>query len=284
MKLFAVLFLTAVIVTSCNWINPSEETPSFVKVESISFTSSSTEGTDNQNFADAWVYIDGEKIGAFEMPLTFPVLKEGSHSIQIFPGIKLNGISNTRAIYPFVKPWEATVNLVKDSVTIIYPATTYDDNLQFRVIEGFEDAGMTINSTSLSDTIMLRTSEPTEVFEGSFSGLLAVDTQHDTIDVRSNSSYVLPQTGAYIFLEMNFKTEAPLAVGVISNTSGYSVYHPIVVFNETSTWKKVYVNLTPVVNREYNADSFFFFFRMELPDGMSSAKAYIDNVKLIHAE
>ncbi|HPB02256.1 MAG: hypothetical protein AB7V36_11540 [Bacteroidales bacterium] len=284
MRLFAIFFLTAVIMTSCNWINPSEETPSFIKVESISFSTESTEGTENQNFTDAWVYINGEKTGAFEMPLTFPVLKEGPVTIQIYPGIILNGISNTRAIYPFVKPWEATINLVKDSVSIIQPASTYYDNLEFRVVEGFEDAGMTINSTTLSDTIMLRTSEPSEVFEGSFSGMLAIDTQRDTIDVRSNASYVLPQTGDYIFLELNFKTQAPLVVGVIANKGGYSVYHPLIILNETNTWKKVYINLSPVVSREYDADSFFFFFRMELPEGMSEAKAFIDNIKLIHAE
>ena len=113
---------------------------------------------------------------------------------------------------------------------------------------------------------------------------MAVDTKHDTIDVRSNMSYVLPQSGAYVFLEMNFKTDAPLIVGVISNTNGYLVYHPIVVFNETTTWKKAYVNLTPVVSREYNANSFYFFFRMVLPNGMSEARAYLDNVKLIHAK
>lgn len=284
MRLFAIFILTAVIMTSCNWINPSEETPSFVRIESISFSTTSIQGSANQSFVDAWVYIDGEKMGAFELPLTFPVLKEGTFTIQVYPGVKLNGIANTRAIYPFVKPWEATISLTKDSATIIHPTTTYYDNLSFRVIEGFEDAGMTITSTTLSDTIMLRTSEPTEVFEGSFSGLLAVDTQRDTVDVRSNASYVLPQTGAYNFLEMNFKSQAPLAVGVISNTGGYSVYHPIIVLNETDTWKKVYVNLTPVVSREYEANSFFFFFHMELPEGMTEAKAYLDNIKLIHAE
>ena len=73
-------------------------------------------------------------------------------------------------------------------------------------------------------------------------------------------------------------------MGVIANKGGYSVYHPLIILNETNTWKKVYINLSPVVSREYDADSFFFFFRMELPEGMSEAKAFIDNIKLIHAE
>jgi hypothetical protein len=285
MKLFFTsLVVIALIASSCNWINPSEEIPSFIKIDSVSFSTSSIEGSNNQNFVDAWVFVDDEKIGAFELPLTFPILKDGKHNIKIYPGIKLNGISNTRAMYPFVKPWETTINLTKDSVTFIQPSSKYNDNLDFKVIEGFEDAGMTINSTSFSDTVMLRTSDPSDVFEGAFSGLMAVDTKHDTIDVRSNMSYVLPQSGAYVFLEMNFKTDAPLIVGVISNTNGYLVYHPIVVFNETTTWKKAYVNLTPVVSREYNANSFYFFFRMVLPNGMSEARAYLDNVKLIHAK
>lgn len=287
MKIVFFVLVTAVVMTSCNWINPSEETPSYIRVESIPFSTTSIQGTSNQSFVDAWVYIDGEKIGTFQMPCTFPVLLEGSHKVKVFPGIKLNGIASTRSIYPFAQPWEATINLIKDSVTFIHPTSSYYDNLVYASLENFEDAGITLTETSLSDTVMQRVSvsdNPSNVFEGSYSGMLVVDTDHDTIDVRSNSSYVLPNTGAYNFLELNFKTDAPVVVGVISNTSGYSVYHPVLILNETSTWKKIYVNFTPVITREYQAGSFYYYFRMELPDGMTEAHAYIDNIKLIHAE
>jgi len=284
MRSFVLIFAAAVALTSCNWINPSEETPSFIRVESIGFNASSTQGTESQNFVDAWIYIDGKSVGAYELPCTLPVLAEGEHTFEIIPGIMLNGISNTRAIYPFVKPWTSTINLVKDSVVEIHPVSSYYDEIVFETIEDFESGGITIGETTFSDTIMQRTDDPSIVFEGGYSGMLAVDTQHDTIVVKSNSAYVLPTAGEYNFLELNFRTEAPLVVGVISNTGTQSVFHEIVVLNETDIWKKVYVNLTTVTAREYDASSFYYFMWMRLPEGKTEARAYIDNVKLIHAE
>ena len=84
MRYFVLILLAAVALTSCNWINPSEETPSFIRVESIDFSTSSTQGTDSQNFVDAWIYIDGKSVGAYELPCTLPVLAEGEHTLRLF--------------------------------------------------------------------------------------------------------------------------------------------------------------------------------------------------------
>jgi hypothetical protein len=83
---------------------------------------------------------------------------------------------------------------------------------------------------------------------------------------------------------LNFKTDVETAVGVIANVGSQSIYHAVMVLNPTDVWKKIYINISPVVNRESQASSFFIFFRAELPDDATTATVYLDNIKLIHAE
>lgn len=284
MRLFFYAFILAIVLSACNWINPSEEVPSYIHIDSIAFSSNSTQGTSSQNITDAWVYIDGKNMGVYEMPCTFPVLKSGTCNVQVFPGIKLDGIAATRAIYPFMKSWSGDFNLKLDSTITISPAVTYTDDIEFEVIEDFESGGVTFSETTLSDTILLRTTEVGEVFEGGYSGKMVVDTYHPQADVKSNDAFVLPQGGAYNFLEINFKTDVVVGVGVIANDGTQSVYHPVVGLNPTTTWKKIYINLSPVVSRETSSYSFYVFFRINLPDDMSVATFCVDNIKLIHVQ
>lgn len=284
MRLLFYSLILAIALSACNWINPSEEIPSYVRIDSISFSATGTQGTASQSIVDAWVYIDGENAGVYELPCTFPVLKTGNCRIQVFPGIKLDGISATRAIYPFMKSWEGNFDLLENSITIISPAVTYAGNLEFEVIEDFESGGITFSETVYSDTILMRSSDPGEVFEGGYSGKIVVDTDHPLADVKSNDAFLLPQGGAYNFLELNFKTDVAVGVGVIANDGTQSVYHPVVGLNPTTTWKKIYINLSPVVSRETSSYSFYVFFRINLPDDMSVATFSVDNIKLIHVQ
>lgn len=281
---FLAIIIVLLLSTSCDWINPSEETPSYIQIDSIGFTVIGSQGTANQNFVDAWVFINGKSAGTYELPCTFPVLVSGDVNIQVFPGILLNGISATRSIYPFVSDYEISATLIEDSILHIYPTSTYKTNLEFEIIEDFESGGLTLTSSSLSDTTIERTSDPAEVFEGSYSGVLTVDEERTVADIKTINAFVLPQGGAYNFIELNFKTEVETVVGVIANTGTQSVYHPVMVLNKTDKWKKIYVNISPVVSRESQASSFYIFFRAELPDGETSAKVFLDNIKIIHAK
>lgn len=270
--------------TSCDWINPSEEIPSYVQIDSIAFSVIGSQGSADQNLVDAWVYIDGENAGVYELPCTFPVLKNGNVDIQIFPGIKLNGISATRGIYPFVNSYSISATLQQDSVLHVQPTSTYASNLEFEIIEDFESGGLLFSGSTLSDTSIDRTNDPLDVFEGSYSGIIELDETRPLADIKSIDAFALPQGGAYNFIELNFKTDVETAVGVIANVGSQSIYHAVMVLNPTDVWKKIYINISPVVNRESQASSFFIFFRAELPDDATTATVYLDNIKLIHAE
>lgn len=276
--------LLAAALSSCNWINPSEETPSYIHIDSFDFSAVSGEGTSNQNIVDAWIFVDGEKIGAFELPCEVPVLKSGTVDIQVYPGIKLDGISTTRAIYPFMNHYAITTNLKEDSITTLTPSSQYASDLVFDVIEDFESGGITFSETSYSDTNIFRTTEPTEVFEGGASGIIKVNTERPNADIKSNNAYVLPSLGQYVFMELNFKTDVEVEVGLIANKGTQAIYNSVLILNTTTTWKKIYINYTPLVTREYDASSFYIYFRVILPDDKTEGTVLFDNIKLIHPE
>jgi hypothetical protein len=46
-----------------------------------------------QNITEAWLYVNGEFLGAYSLPAKVPVLAEGNTEIWVYPGVKENGIN-----------------------------------------------------------------------------------------------------------------------------------------------------------------------------------------------
>ena len=54
------------------------------------------EGQLTHKITDAWVYVDEQLIGIFEVPFKIPILKEGLASIRLYPTIRVNGVAATK--------------------------------------------------------------------------------------------------------------------------------------------------------------------------------------------
>src|SRR5687768_8161045 len=83
-------------ISSCEVINPSEDIPSYIRIDSISVIDTTTNNPvfkGSQRVTDAWIFIDGILHGVYELPATFPVLEEGTHKLTIYGGIQVNGIA-----------------------------------------------------------------------------------------------------------------------------------------------------------------------------------------------
>ncbi len=283
------LFLCFIFIFfSCEIYNPSEEIPYYVHIDKIDVTTNySGQGSNSDKITDAWVYIDGDIIGAFEMPVTFPILKQGNHSISIKAGIKINGIAATRGIYPFYKPIVQDINLIGNKVINLsdtsanYCTTTsYYDDITFAWKEDFEDPGMTLVKTDNSDTIISRTSD--DVFEGSYSGAIYLDAERPFFEAKTSDAFVLPKGGSPVFLEFNYKTNNKINVGIFSNFSTQSIQHNILIINTTDKWSKIYINLTDNISDDYNAINYNIFFGAQKQDDVSEAIILLDNIKLVH--
>ncbi|MEI6851980.1 MAG: hypothetical protein WCL06_04020 [Bacteroidota bacterium] len=280
-SLFPLLFLLAIVFySSCK---KNDLVPSYIHIDKITLNSTyEIDGTNSSKITDAWVYVDDDLIGIYELPATFPVLYTGSHKISVRAGVKLNGIAMSRGYYPFFETYNTTIDLQKEEIDTISPVVTYfPGKIQWK--EDFEDAGISIVRYVDSDTSIYKTTDPADAFEGSFSGVANLDaTRHYMLCV-SDSTLEIPQNQSPVFLEMNYKTNTYLTVGMYGKlASGTTERIPTIVLNPTNEWKKIYINLTYTANYTVNTNGFKVFFEANKPDSLTSAKVLIDNIKLLY--
>ena len=129
--------------------------PSYIHIDYMAVSTSAHPlyGSSSSKITDVWVYADDQPIGAFELPATIPILMTGVHTVTIKPGIKIDGISELRSIYPFYMPYTASMNLVAgiNNAIKINPTVVYSSSTIFQWEEDFEQ-GISIDSANFSDT------------------------------------------------------------------------------------------------------------------------------------
>jgi hypothetical protein len=291
-ELIIISLILTFLFSGCDKFEGGQTVPSYIQIDTIMLqTNYSVQGTANHKIVDAWVYVDDQYMGAFEMPDVFPVLFEGVHRIEIMPGIMLNGISNTRAPYPMFKP--VTVNdfqLYKDSTVTINPVTAYYDNVGFIWMEDFEDPGLSITRAPQSDTGIYR-SQPENapgIFMDEFSKYSGIAYLDDTrkyfllqSDDGNGKGFVLNR-GDYIFLELNFKTTIPVTVGMFIERYNVGIEkRPLIFLNNTNVWTKIYVNFTPMVNETADALNYKVYLEAEKSTTGGTETVMFDNIKLL---
>ncbi len=279
-----IIILSIIFLNSCKK-DGEEYIPSYIHIDSIAFSNTSGLGlTASHSITDAWVYIDDNLVGAFELPVTFPVLYEKTHSVKIRPGIKLNGISSTRSYYLIYKDYIKDFILVKDSVLNIPVSSAYADNDVFEWVENFEVGLPAIEEIPGSDTNIIKTSAPGQVFEGSFSGLISLTEDNNYFKAATIDAFELPQFGNFVFLELNYKTNNEFLIGLYANYPSNVVEKHVLYINPKDNWNKIYVNLTNVVSQEINALNFKVMFMAIKDAGVDQADILLDNIQLIYVK
>lgn len=276
----------------CDKFEGDQTVPAYLRIDSIGFTTDYvTQGTRDQKLVDVWVYVDDDLVGGFELPATIPVLAEGRQKLELRPGIMLNGISDTRAPYPCIQPMIfEDFELIPDSAVEVYGVTDYYGNSEFRWMEDFEDASLAIHETTKSDTTINRTypsGNPDAYINGEsqFSGICYLDDGHDFMELVSddgNGQGFVFDRGDFVFMEIHYKIDLPVLIGLyIKKFDGTIQDRSFLVLNDSDTWKKIYVNFTPIVNETVDAEDFKIYFQTQLPEGDNSAVILLDNLKLI---
>lgn len=280
--------LLALNLASCHKFEGDQTIPAYVRIDTVLFTADYvTQGSSTHKITDAWVYVDDQLIGVYELPSTFPVLASGKHKLEIRAGIKLNGIGATRAPYPFYLPYTLSdFNFVPDSIQLVKPFTTYYDNLTFAWMEDFEGSGLSLESTSQGDTAIFKTNPANHPDAwlspySSYSGIVHLDQAHNTFQSASFLEYELPKLGKSVLLELDYKCEREFVVGLIAKLPANYVYLPLIVVNKSEKWNKIYINLGPNVSEYTTAQSFKVYFEAGLGEG-DNAKIFFDNIKLIY--
>lgn len=274
-----------VLLSSCELYNPTEPIPAYIHIEKIDLTTAinGSQGSNSQKIADAWVYVDDKLQGCYELPVTFPVLQEGTHKVTIRAGIKINGIAATRTAYPFYESYTQFIDFQKGTTINLTPTITYKTNTNFDFLESFENVGLLIDTTANSDTTLQKISSPAEnVFEGSYSGITYLDgTTHTFFEFATINTYALPKNFD-VYLEFNYKCNYPFTVSMYASGTASTVQLSVLHFNPSSSWNKAYVFLTPAINSALNATNYKIAWGAVNNTGADSAAFLFDNIKLVH--
>lgn len=272
-------------IHSCEIINPEEDIPSYIHINYIQLqiNDSIKEGTSSHKITDAWVYIDDELLGAYELPVTFPVLKEGKHILKVKAGIKVNGIADTREKYPFYDFSIDTINLIKGSIIEVNPVVQYFQGITFAWIEDFE-TGNSLTKTNSSDTAIQLVDADTSIgYLGNKSAAIYLDSAHTFyVSTASPGQFELPK-GSPVYLEINYKCNNEFAVGIFKNTSSQSIQlQPSLYINPSNKWNKIYVSLTNDVKAQTDAVSYEVYFGVIKEESVPYPEIYLDNIKLVY--
>lgn len=278
---FSFFLLLLLAQTSCEKFSGDQTVPAYLRIDSIRLTTDySTQGTAMNNITDAWVYIDGELIGTFQLPATFPVLKKGTHTLMVFPGIKKDGIAATRVNYSFYQEINKTIDLVPDQTLDVGTlSTTYSNKTKFIWKEDFDNAAITLDTTNATTEKIKQTASDSLTLEGLHSGIVELDTIGATFEAVSHSTFTIPNSA--VFLEMNFRMNTSLIVGVYVTTFGLINEVPIMTLLPTNDkWKKIYIDLTTTLNAYSGATKFRVYYYVKNTTG-DHYRILLDNIKVL---
>ena len=259
---------------------------SYVTIESFNYNTNNNETIpfsndfESINISDCWVTFNGQFIGAYEMPSKIPVHMSGNINARISPGIKVNGISSNRIIYPFYKEYEISTEINLDQNIELYPITEYRDNVDLDDLTGGDfEIGNILIATEFSDTIPITQTE--NVFQGNKSCAIYLDTTNHYFLIKNIEPLTFQNYIDDIFLELDFKSSIPFRVGLILNNDVSTRQEHMIIY-ESNDWKKLYLDLSPIIGLGGNLNNYNIYFEADLPDEMSSGFVYLDNLKIVH--
>ena len=302
--LFSVTF-AALLLPSCKKFEGSQTVPSYIYIKDVEVQCDYVVyGANTHKIVDAWVYVDDNIVGCYELPAAFPVLKEGKHKVAVYPGIARDGIRDLRAQYPFMAPWEnENVNLVEGVMDTLKPVFHYypvgvDENMHIWM-EDFDQGGTKVEMVSPSNVDIdivsgpLAWHDPYGIYNKSAKLTLTCDTMQFRFATEKFTKGILPTKGSACMLEMDYKCSDTCVVG-LRYLMDYTLYSEGLVRlkptgaigQEPEKWNKIYINIGPYLVDYEDSEYFQIYFSSWDPDRRNNGTQYFyfDNLKIIYRD
>lgn len=302
-KLFAspitvvVFMLILLIVNSCSKQSFKAEIPSYVYISEMTLETEVSEGSGSNKITDAWVTMNGEFLGVFELPATVPVLAQGPQDFTIYPGVKANGISATRIRNPFLEVCDLysndltgglldsnQIHLYKDSMVSVSAKTHYSPNTEFLMIEDYEGNELAMKVSDYSDTNFV-VGSPGAFFEDENAcAVVYLDKANSFFEMHSSEMISLDKLYSPTMLELNYQCDQPFEVGVLIKSSSSELLRRFesLRVNPSADWNKIYVHMTNQVVLGNSSDQYGVYINALKSDSSETASFYFDNIKWLH--
>ncbi len=260
--------------------------PSYLLINHFSVvTNGATQGSSSQIITEAFVYIDDQIAGVYHLPASIPFALTGSHSIKIAPAIIENAIaSNPRHAYTFLTAFDTIINFTAANPVTIFPVIGYRSSVKFALIEDFENPLPLFTKTTYNtiDTLT-RDSIPADNMEPGHCALFEIKNGI-LMEYATRNKYSLPSSAiSETFLEINYKSELPLAIGLYIDEPTTIIKTGVVTLNAKASWSKAYINLTGLVSARPFGTKYSLFISAANAD-INVKNVFVDNIKILHFE
>ncbi len=270
----------------CTVIDPAEDIPSYLHIDAITLNAGNGQGTNRASITDAWIFMDGDLLGGFELPCDVPILAEGTHRFIIRGGVKMNGLGSTRAIYPSWKGWEGNVELRRGQSVTASPVVTYFTGIDFinTWMLDFE-AGNSLAPEPTCSCTLKRVTGP-DVYEGIYSGYMHLNNTDTTFFYGASSSGFIMSPTNDTWLEFDYRSDVAFTVGIREPINNYN--EPWLEVQPNQNWTKIYIRLTDVLAKAATVGPvspanapYKIYFALVNPSSQAESNLYIDNIKLL---
>jgi hypothetical protein len=287
------LFVLALSFYSCD--KEDEQVPAYLHITKFSFTSKVADfGLGTSDIIGAKVFVNGQEIGNFELPVTIPVLSSGNAIVEIFPNVKENASGSNQKYYKPYMSYIDTLFLEPKIIDTIAPKSTYRSNTNLVWMEDFEDQAISMVKSGYNNTNDSIVAIPTNTFgvdqpfSGSdYTGYVNIVSDSLVIFERSTvNSFLLPNLGTDVYVEMDIKTNVPVQVGIYADNNITVIQSPVLVVTATNgNWKKIYVNLKSETGDLTAGTKVRIFLGTYKETGDTVDKhIYVDNLKLLYVQ
>jgi hypothetical protein len=275
--LFLFLAPAFILVNSCKKYAPA---PAAFFIQSSTVTvapsSSTLQGSASHKITDLFLYVDGQFQGAYKTGNTMPIVNRGQKvHIDVFAGIKNNGIDETTITWLLYEKIGFDT-LVESGKTIDRPlAFKYNPNVKFPWLEDFDGMSVSlVRSSQTSTNTVLSVAPGFEGKSASFACAPEIFAQFE-----SAIDYSLPAGNSNVYLELNYKCNCPVEIGVLTSLGERKV---VMTLNPKEEWNKIYIQLADAVNRAPNSSKHKVYFRILKTNDFPDPRVWLDNIKLIY--
>ena len=271
--LFAIVLLSLILTVSCT--KTVSEIPAYLKVDSVSIASlpniPSTHG-----IYGLQVIIENDNRGSWQTPFLMPVLTMGPRTAIITPIVKRNNLSTLLEAYPLYDPIAVPVNFISGITKDTSFQFQYSSSVTTTINESME---LTNNFNSSTSTLTSN-----QARSGSKSLFMTLDSSSVSLNLVSlyNRPINFSQT-KQIYLEFDYYMPEGAFSPSLSYEDANGARKNIFFDNfllPNNRWTHVYWMLTEAV-RVNGQPSYTLGLNLTIREGKSSAKVYIDNLRIM---
>lgn len=276
------LFAALLFVAGCSFFDSDSRQPAYLQIDSATITTTIPQGGDSHGIEDVWVYVDGQIIGVYPLPATVPIIPTGStQEVRLVAGVKENGVNSGSKEYPFYEPISESIDFVAGETVTRSLTYRYIEDAVFDFVDGFE--GNTLLDLDFDENetdIQLSTDEAKT---GSYSCKFVVNSEDREMVVTSVNSVPEERSkGGAIYLELDYKGDQALLIGVLTEERGTLEERYIFATRPTNEWTRFYIDLTGTISNDIVKS-----YRVLLGVGyentsVTEGTVYVDNLRFVH--